>query len=91
MKIKMNYQKIMFLILLVYLSYSLFSQNQTMNRISAESKNQRVLLEKLKQDNSNLQDNVELASTSKYQENIARQILNLIKEGETPVKDSGKK
>ena len=91
MKIKMNYQKIMFLILLVYLSYSLFSQNQTMNRISAESKNQRVLLEKLKQDNNNLQDNVELASTSKYQENIARQILNLIKEGETPVKDSGKK
>ena len=91
MKMKMNYQKIMFLILLVYLSYSLFSQNQTMNRISAESKTQKVLLEKLKQDNSNLQDDVALTKTDKYQENIARQILNLIKEGETPVKDSGKK
>ena len=91
MRRKINYRKIVFLILLVYLSYSLFTQYQTMNRISVESKKQKVLLEKLKQEHDNLQDNVELAKTSKYQEIIARQILNLIKDGETPVINSAKK
>ena len=91
MKKKMNYRKVVFLMILVYSSYFLFRQYQTMNRISAEIKNTKLMSEKLKQDHDNLQDDVELAKTSKYQENIARQILNLIKEGETPVRDSLKK
>ena len=91
MKRKMNYRKVVFIILLVYLSYFLFRQYQTMNRISAEIDNQKLLSEKLKEEHNNLQDDVDLAKTSKYQENIARQMLNLIKEGETPVMDSTKK
>ena len=91
MKKKMNYRKVVFLMILVYSSYFLFRQYQTMNRISAESNNQRVLLEKLKEEHENLQDNVELAKTDRYQEIIARQMLNLIKDGETPVINSVKK
>lgn len=91
MKRKINYRKIVFLVILVYLSYFLFSQYQTMNRISAEIKSQKLLSEKLKEEHDSLQDDVELAKTNKYQEIIARQMLNLIKEGETPVRDSVKK
>ena len=91
MKKKINYRKIVFLMLLVYLSYFLFNQYQTMNRISIEINNQKLLYEKLKQEHENLQDDVELAKTNKYQEILARQMLNLIKEGETPVINSAKK
>lgn len=91
MKRKINYRKIVFLILLVYLSYFLFTQYQTMNRISAEIKNEKLMSEKLKEEHDNLQDDVELAKTNKYQEILARQMLNLIKDGETPVINSVKK
>ena len=91
MKRKINYRKIVCLILLVYLSYFLFRQYQTMNRISAEINNQKLLSEKLKEEHDNLQDSVELAKTNKYQEILARQMLNLIKDGETPVINSVKK
>ena len=91
MKRKVNYRKIVFLVLLVYLSYFLFRQYQTMDRISAEINNQRLLSEKLKEEHDNLQDDVELAKTTKYQEILARQMLNLIKDGETPVVNSAKK
>ena len=91
MKKKINYRKISFLILLVYLSYFLFRQYQTTNRISAEINYQKLQSEKLKEENENLQDNVDLAKTNKYQESIARQRFNFIKEGETPVIDSAKK
>ena len=91
MKRRINYRKIVFLMLLVYLSYFLFRQYQTMNRISAEISNQKLLSEKLKEEHDNLQDDVELAKTTKYQEILARQMLNLIKDGETPVINSAKK
>ena len=91
MKRKINYRKIVFLMLLVYLSYFLFRQYQTMNRISAEIKNEKLMSEKLKEEHDNLQDDVELAKTNKYQEILARQMLNLIKDGETPVINSVKK
>ena len=91
MKRKMNYRKAIFLLLLVYSSYFLFRQYQTTTRISAEIKNQKLLSEKLKEEHDNLQDDVELAKTTKYQEILARKMLNLIKDGETPVVDSAKK
>jgi cell division protein FtsB len=77
--------------LLVYLGYFFFRQYQEMNRISAEINSQKVTLEKLKEENENLKDDVELAKTDKYRELLARQMLNLIKDGETPVINSGKK
>ena len=91
MKKRINYRKVVFLVLLVYLSYFLFRQYQTTNRISAEIRNQKLLSERLKEEHDKLQDDVELAKTNKYQEIIARQILNFVKEGETPVKNSAKK
>ena len=91
MKRKINYRKIVFLILLVYLSYFLFKQYQTMDRISTEINKQKLLCEKLKEEHDNLQDDVELSKTNKYQEILARQMLNLIKDGETPVINSVKK
>ena len=91
MKKRINYRKVVFLVLLVYLSYFLFRQYQTTNRISAEIRNQKLLSERLKEEHDKLQDDVELAKTNKYQEIIARQMLNLIKDGETPVINSVKK
>ena len=91
MKRRINYRKIVFFMLLVYLSYFLFRQYQTIDRISAEIKSQKLLAEKLKEEHDNLQDDVELAKTTKYQEILARQMLNLIKDGETPVVNSAKK
>ena len=91
MKKKINYRKIVFLLIIVYLGYFLFRQYQATNRISAEIKDQKVRFEVLKGEHDNLQNNVDLAKTNKYQEIIARQMLNLIKDGETPVINSVKK
>ena len=91
MKRKINYRAIVFLMLLVYLGYFFFRQYQETNRLSAEFNSQRITLEKLKEDNEKLKDDVELAKTDKYREMLARQMLNLIKDGEIPVINSGKK
>ena len=91
MKKKINYRKIVFLLIIVYLGYFLFRQYQATNRISAEIKDQKIRFEVLKAEHDNLQNNVDLSKTNKYQEIIARQRLKLIKEGETPVLDSVKK
>ena len=91
MKKKINYRKIVFLLIIVYLGYFLFRQYQATNRISAEIKDQKIRFEVLKAEHDNLQNNVDLSKTNKYQEIIARQRLKLIKEGETPVIDSAKK
>ena len=88
---KINYRAIIFLMLLVYLGYFFFRQYQETNRLSAEFNSQKIILEKLKEENEKLKDDVELSKTDKYRELLARQMLNLIKDGETPVINSAKK
>jgi cell division protein FtsB len=91
MKRKINYRKIIFFILLVYLIC--FSVNQYIfeKKLSADINNEKNIVGKLKEEHDNLQDEVELAKTDKYKEILARQMLNLIKDGETPVINSSKK
>ncbi len=81
----------MVIMLLVYLSYFFVSQTLSMHRISANINTEKHTAEKLKEEQDNLDDKVEMAKTDKYKEVLARELLNLIKDGETPVIDSQKK
>ena len=90
MKRKINCRKIILLLFLVYLCYFLVSQGLAMKRISAEINSEKLTAEKLKSEQDNLKDKVELSKTDKYKEILAREMLNLIKEGETPVINSEK-
>lgn len=90
MKKKINFKKIVLLLFLVYLCYFFVSQGFAIKRISAEINNEKLMAEKLKGEKENLKDEVELSKTDKYKEILARELLNLIKEGETPVINSEK-
>lgn len=59
-----------------------------MHRQNEESNNYTVEYNRLKEENKELQDEVELSKTDKYIEKLAREKLGLIKEGETPVIDN---
>jgi cell division protein FtsB len=91
MKKKINFKKMVLLLFLVYLCYFLVSQGIAIKRISAEINNEKLTAEKLQVEQNNLKDKVELSKTDKYKEILARELLNLIKEGETPVINSAKK
>lgn len=91
MKKKINYRRIILLLFLVYLCYFLVNQGLAIKRIAAEIRNQKLTVQKLKDTQEDLKDKVELSKTDRYKEILAREQLNLIKEGETPVVNSQKK
>jgi cell division protein FtsB len=88
MKKKFNIKGIVLIFVVVYVSYLFIQQQLTMDRQKKELQNYNVEIQKGKEENKTLQDEVELSKTDKYIEKLAREILGLVKEGETPVMDN---
>lgn len=88
MKKKFNIKGIILVFVLVYVSYLFIQQQVTMGRQKKELQKYSVELQKKKEQKKTLQDEVELSKTDKYIEKLAREILGLVKEGETPVMDN---
>ena len=88
MKKKFKIKGVVLIFVLVYVSYLFIQQQATMARQKKEFKNYNVELQKKKEEKKKLQDEVELSKTDKYIEKLAREILGLVKEGETPVMDN---
>lgn len=88
MKKKFGIKSVILAFALVYVFYILIQQEVTMVRQKKEIQKYNVELQKKREDNKLLQDEVELSKTDKYLEKLAREILGLVKEGETPVMDN---
>ncbi len=88
MKKKFSVKGIVLVLVVVYVSYLLIQQQVTMGRQKKELQKYNVELQKKKEEKKTLQDEVELSKTDKYIEKLAREILGLVKEGETPVMDN---
>jgi cell division protein FtsB len=59
-----------------------------MQNIKAEILQNKVEQQKVKEKNQKLQDEVKMSKTDMYIENLARERLGFIKQGETPVIDT---
>ncbi len=88
MKKKFKIKSVVLVFAMVYVCYILIDQQATMVRQKKELKKYNVELQKKKEEKKVLQDEVELSKTDKYIEKLAREILGLVKEGETPVMDN---
>jgi cell division protein DivIC len=88
MKKKFNIKSVAMIFALVYVCYILINQQVTMSRQKKELEKYNVEIQKKKEEKKVLQDEVELSKTDKYIEKLAREILGLVKEGETPVLDN---
>ncbi|MBU3156222.1 septum formation initiator family protein [Clostridium estertheticum] len=88
MKKKFNIRGLVLIFVFVYVSYLFIQQQATMGRQKKELQKYNVELQKKKEEKKTLQDEVELSKTDKYIEKLAREILGLVKEGETPVMDN---
>ena len=87
MKRKINFRKIIVLLLIFYVSYFVINQTISMHRISSEINKQKHIANQLKEEQGDLKSKVEMAETDKYKEVLSRELLNLVKDGETPVID----
>ena len=88
MKKKFGIKGAVLIFTLVYVGYILIQQQITMDRQKKELEKYNVELQNKKEEKKILQDELELSKTDKYIEKLAREILGLVKEGETPVMDN---
>lgn len=88
MKKKFNIKSVAIIFAVGYVCYILINQQVTMSRQKKELEKYNVEIQKKKEEKKVLQDEVELSKTDKYIEKLAREILGLVKEGETPVLDN---
>lgn len=77
---------------IAYVGYLLINHQVNAYKLKQEIAERRVELDKLKDRNQRLQDEVKMSRTDPlYMERLARERLGLIKEGETPVIHSAAK
>jgi len=88
MKKRLRFKSIILVFAVMYVCYLLIQQQITMSRQKNELQKYTAELQDKKEKNKTLQDEVELSKTDKYIEKLAREILGLVKEGETPVIDN---
>ncbi|MBU3180343.1 FtsB family cell division protein [Clostridium psychrophilum] len=85
MKKKLSIKGVVLVFIVMYVGYLLIQQQVTMSRQKKQLQEYTIQLQKKKEEQKTLQDEVELSKTDKYIEKLAREILGLVKEGETPV------
>jgi cell division protein FtsB len=88
MKKRFNIKSVTIILAVGYVCYILIYQQATMSRQKKELEKYSVELQKRREEKKVLQDEVELSKTDKYIEKLAREVLGLVKEGETPVLDN---
>lgn len=78
-------------VIIINIGYVILNQQITMHRIKNSIGAKESSVQNLKAQSKKLQDQIKLSKTDKYSEVLARERLNLIKEGETPVIDTNNK
>ncbi|MBU5592094.1 septum formation initiator family protein [Clostridium sp. MSJ-4] len=90
-KKKLTLKSVIIILLLIFSSYTIVSQQLTMKKIKKDISNQQKELELVKEKNQKLKDEFELSNTDLYKEKQVRERLGYVKPGETPVIDSNSK
>jgi cell division protein FtsB len=85
MRKKINIKSIGVLIAFLYAGGIFVGQRINAYRIREDINIKQDELNKLKEKNQRLQDEINMSKTDMYMEKLARERLGLIKEGETPV------
>ncbi|WP_138203439.1 FtsB family cell division protein [Haloimpatiens lingqiaonensis] len=91
MRKKINFKKVIVAVLVVYILGIFISQQVTIAKIKEENNQKKQELSTLKKKNNELQDQVNMSKSDNYIEKIAREKLNFIKKGETPVINNSSK
>ena len=81
----MNFKKLLFFLLFIYAGYIFVNQQIIIGNIKKQVIQRQTELENLQEKNQKLQDEVKMSKSDSYIEKLAREKLNLIKEGEIPV------
>lgn len=69
-------------VVMFYIGYKLFQETYKQNQINVEIASLQQEVEKLNQDNQNLNELISYLQTDEFKEKEAREKLNLIKDGE---------
>lgn len=85
MKKKISLKHILICILIIYFSAIFINQQIIISKIKKEQAINTNKLNELKEKNKELQDQVNMSKSLDYIEKVAREKLNMIKKGETPV------
>lgn len=87
MKKGLKWKNIIILVLVGYIVISFVRQEMAIRRIEDEISQKQTELEKLKDDNVRLQEQVKNANSDDYIEKLARERLGMLKPGEIIVSD----
>ncbi|MHC1685531.1 MAG: septum formation initiator family protein [Clostridiaceae bacterium] len=87
MRGKVSFKKILGIIVIGYVTYILINQQLTINKINKNLLSTKDQLQKLKDENVQLQDKVQMSRTDEYAEKLAREKDKLTKQNETTVLD----
>lgn len=87
MRGKVSFKKILGIIVIGYVTYILINQQLTINKINKNLLSTKDQLQKLKDENVQLQDKVQMSKTDEYAEKLAREKDKLTKQNETTVLD----
>lgn len=90
MKKKFKLNTIVFFIIIIYGTYIFLVQTVNMTKIKTQINSYGCELQKLKERNQKLSDQVKMSKSDAYIERLAKEKLGFIKEGETSVIDKKK-
>ncbi|MFD3155548.1 septum formation initiator family protein [Haloimpatiens sp. FM7330] len=90
-KKRIGLKNILIGVLIVYVLGIFINQQITMSKIKSEKSKKVQELNQVNKTKKELQDEVNMCKDDKYIEKLAREKLNLIKKGETPVINSSNK
>lgn len=85
MKKKLTLKNLIIVVLAIIFVVAFVRQEQTMTRIKENKQAKQEELQELKNKNERLEEESKKAQTDEYLEKLARERLNMVKQGETSV------
>lgn len=85
MKKKLTFKNLIILVLSLIFLFGFVRQERAMNRMNEDKAKEEIKLEKVKEENQRLNEKKNEAESGEYLEQLAREKLNMHKEGEYSV------
>ncbi len=85
MKERFRFRNLIILVLCMIFVCGFIKQQSAMNRIKKETKEKTAKLQKVKETNEKLTEEINMSQNDEYNEKLAREKLNMIKDGEKSV------
>lgn len=82
-KKKFKIKRIIYVLIICYIGYSLVDQQIMINRINNDISKYTEQSKKVQESNESIKDQIEFAKTDEYMERAAREKIGLIRPGET--------